>query len=231
MEKRTEDHRDTKALLIGVAWELFARNGYDSTPVQAIIDKAGVSKGTFYHYFSSKEDILDVAVEHMAKEGFDQIAASVRDNSLSALERLNQFFAASWRWKLANIGVLIEVARVLYRDENIIIRHKMNVRTLALAVPPLASIMSQGVEEGVFDVADPQEAARFILHMGNSVVEMQVKSLLELEDKPDILAVLEQRLVLYLKAVEGVLGAPQGSIKGVDRSFFEGALQAIREQQ
>lgn len=231
MEETTEDHRDTKRLLIEAAWDLFARNGYDGTPVQAIIDKAGVSKGTFYHYFSSKEDILDVAVQHMAKEGFDRIAASVQDDSLSALERLNQFFGASWRWKLANIGVLIEVARVLYRDENIIIRHKINMRTVALAVPLLASIISRGVEEGVFDVADPQEAARFILHVGNSAVEMQVKSLLEPKDKPDILTVLEQRFVLYLNAVEGVLGAPQGSVKGVDRSFFEGALRAIREQQ
>ena len=231
MEKTAEDHPDTKALLIKVAWELFARKGYDGTPVQAIIDQAGVSKGTFYHYFSSKEEVLNAVVERMTKEGFDQIAASLQDDSASALERLNQFFAASWRWKLANIGVLIEVARVLYRDENIIIRHKMNMRTAALVAPPLANIIAQGVEEGVFDVADPEEAAKFILHMGNSVGEMQVKSLLELEDKPENMAVMERRITLYLKVLEGILGAPRGSIEVVDKDFFEGISRAVLKRE
>lgn len=231
MVGRTTDEVDTKAGLISAAWELFAKNGYDGTSVQAIIDKVGVSKGTFYHYFSSKEEVLNAVVERMTKEGFDQIAASLQDDSVSALERLNRFFAASWRWKLANIGVLIEVARILYRDENIIIRHKMNMRTAALVAPPLANVIAQGVKEGVFDVADPQEAAMFILHMGNSVGEMQVKSLLELEDKPENMAVMERRITLYLKALEGILGAPKGSIEVVDKDFFEGISRAIRERQ
>lgn len=231
MERTAEDHPDTKALLIGAAWELFARNGYDATPVQAIIDKAGVSKGTFYHYFSSKEEVLNAVVERMTKEGFDQIAASLQDDSLSALERLNRFFAASWRWKLANIGVLMEVARVLYRDENIIIRHKMNVRTAALVAPHLANIIAQGVEEGVFDVADAQEAGKFILHLGNSIAEMQVKSLLELEDKPENMGAMEQRIALYLRALEGILGAPKGSIEVVDKNFFEGISRAVLKRE
>lgn len=225
------DHAETKGSLIEAAGELFARNGYDGTPVQAIIDNVGVSKGTFYHYFSSKEDILDAVVERMTREGFNQMAASVQDASVSALEKLNRFFAACWRWKLADIDVVIEVARVLYRDENIIIRHKMDKRTVALVSPPLASIIAQGVEEGVFEVADPEETAVLILHLGNSVADMQVKSLLELGDKPENMAVMERRINLYMNVLERILGAPKGSIKEVGKGFLEKISGAVRKGQ
>lgn len=54
MEKMTE----TKSRLIQCAFELFSRDGYNNTTIERIIDAAGCSKGTFYHYFSGKEELL-----------------------------------------------------------------------------------------------------------------------------------------------------------------------------
>lgn len=41
------------------AVELFARQGFDGTSVQEIVDAAGLTKGALYHYYSSKSDLLD----------------------------------------------------------------------------------------------------------------------------------------------------------------------------
>jgi AcrR family transcriptional regulator len=40
------------------AVELFAQNGFANTSVQQVVDRAGVTKGAMYHYFSSKDDLL-----------------------------------------------------------------------------------------------------------------------------------------------------------------------------
>lgn len=45
--------------LIHAATELFSEHGYEKTSVNDIIQKIGVAKGTFYHYFKSKEEIAD----------------------------------------------------------------------------------------------------------------------------------------------------------------------------
>ncbi len=44
--------------ILGAAVELFAEQGFDATSVQAIVDRAEVTKGALYHYFTSKDDLL-----------------------------------------------------------------------------------------------------------------------------------------------------------------------------
>jgi AcrR family transcriptional regulator len=44
--------------VLAAAVELFAGNGFDGTSVQEIVERAQVTKGALYHYFSSKDDLL-----------------------------------------------------------------------------------------------------------------------------------------------------------------------------
>lgn len=48
-----------KERIVDVAWDLFYEKGYDNTTVDEIIQKCGISKGGFYHYFRAKDDLLD----------------------------------------------------------------------------------------------------------------------------------------------------------------------------
>ncbi|MGN0547284.1 MAG: TetR/AcrR family transcriptional regulator [Acutalibacteraceae bacterium] len=53
-----KDSRNTKMKIVNAAWELFYKNGYDSTTVEDVVDESGTSRGSFYHYFNSKEELL-----------------------------------------------------------------------------------------------------------------------------------------------------------------------------
>ena len=48
----------TKAKITKVAWQLFHEKGYSETTVDDIIAASGTSKGSFYHYYSSKDELL-----------------------------------------------------------------------------------------------------------------------------------------------------------------------------
>lgn len=50
---------DNKTRLLECALELFAARGYDAVGIQEIVDAAGVTKPTLYHYFNSKRGLLD----------------------------------------------------------------------------------------------------------------------------------------------------------------------------
>jgi AcrR family transcriptional regulator len=63
-EQNEEIRRQTQTAIQEAAFELFAQKGYSHTSISAIAKKAGVSKGLIYHYFSSKEEILEFIFRH-----------------------------------------------------------------------------------------------------------------------------------------------------------------------
>ncbi|WP_285768167.1 TetR/AcrR family transcriptional regulator [Peribacillus sp. SI8-4] len=62
---------ERKQLVVKYAHELFIEKGYQATSIQDILDYSGISKGTFYNYFSSKSELLK-AVFVSAQEKFEK---------------------------------------------------------------------------------------------------------------------------------------------------------------
>ena len=60
---------ERKNEILDVAEELFAEKGYDNASTNDIIARIGIARGTLYHHFGSKEEILDAIVDRMTREG------------------------------------------------------------------------------------------------------------------------------------------------------------------
>jgi len=54
---------DNRDVILGRALELWSRRGYDAVGVQEIVESAGITKPTMYHYFGSKRGLLDALVQ------------------------------------------------------------------------------------------------------------------------------------------------------------------------
>jgi AcrR family transcriptional regulator len=54
--------------ILEAALRVFAARGYRATPLEAVAEAAGVTKGTLYHYFESKRDLLAQAVAHRQQQ-------------------------------------------------------------------------------------------------------------------------------------------------------------------
>jgi TetR/AcrR family transcriptional regulator len=59
---------DNREKLLNVALSLFSQRGYDAVGVQEVVEAAGVTKPTLYHYFDSKRGLLDALVQR--EEGY-----------------------------------------------------------------------------------------------------------------------------------------------------------------
>jgi len=59
--------------ILDLALNLFAEEGYDNTGVQKIVDEAAVKKPTLYHYFGSKEGLLDAMLESYYAPFLDEL--------------------------------------------------------------------------------------------------------------------------------------------------------------
>jgi AcrR family transcriptional regulator len=59
---------DTRARIAAAAFELFAAQGYDNTTVDAIAERAGIARRTFFRYFRSKDDVIFPDHDHVLAE-------------------------------------------------------------------------------------------------------------------------------------------------------------------
>ena len=68
LEKKKSARSQKRKKIIDKAWELFAKNGYEETKVEDITKDLGISKGSFYTYFATKEELLYEVLGKIKKE-------------------------------------------------------------------------------------------------------------------------------------------------------------------
>jgi AcrR family transcriptional regulator len=203
---------------LDAAEQLFYGRGYDQTSVQEIIVAVGVAKGTFYHYFASKADLLDALVQRMMVRTLGRMRPIVEDRSLGAVEKFEQFFTSIGNWKAANRDFLLSALRVFFQEENVRLRIRMQEASIAAATPLLASIIRQGAVEGVFDVEYPDEVAEIIVRMGQALSNavMQMLSLDGTVENQTTVDDIVRKVYVYNRSIERVLGAAVGSLNLID---------------
>lgn len=86
--KKEQTKKPSRELLLEAATELIRTKGYTSTTVDDLCEKAGVSKGTFFHNFSSKEELAISAANHWSKVTSEFFRNAPYHQKRDPLERL-----------------------------------------------------------------------------------------------------------------------------------------------
>ncbi|CDX11916.1 TetR family transcriptional regulator [Mesorhizobium sp. LCM 4577] len=82
----------TKQRLIGEGLPMLLRQGYNNLGLQALLDSAGVPKGSFYHHFSDKEDFALQVIDTYIAGVHATLDACIADVAVPPLERIRSFF-------------------------------------------------------------------------------------------------------------------------------------------
>jgi AcrR family transcriptional regulator len=220
MARVNKAHGVRKAELLDAAWALFDEQGYNLTTVNAIIERIGVSKGTFYHYFASKQEVLEAVVEREVAQTRQSLEDAVSDENLDAKQKLNRFFNASWRIKLAYIDTIRWMVPVVLEEGDILLRHKFDEKIAQVSSNILISIIEQGVLEQVFDTPSAEGTATLIVRSWDYLKSAGVRSLAALPDRQHIRSQLEFAHEFYLDTVERLLGMTSGSLARPSLDYY-----------
>jgi AcrR family transcriptional regulator len=106
MARVVKKHEVRKKEFLDTAQELFFSRGYEQTSVETIIKKIGLSKGSFYYYFKSKEDLLDQLTIRVSERILREIQKVTQKKDLNATEKLNQAYQVVGNIKLKNMALM-----------------------------------------------------------------------------------------------------------------------------
>jgi AcrR family transcriptional regulator len=77
-DQRVERGKATRERLVATARELFGRDGYEATSVEAVLREAGVARGSLYHHFENKTALFDAVLDQVVGEIAEQAAEAAR---------------------------------------------------------------------------------------------------------------------------------------------------------
>ena len=181
-----------KQELLEIAYRMFLSDGYENTSVDAIIQQAGIAKGTYYYYFESKEQMLEDVIGMMIE---------------AEVERARQVLAAPLEVPQKIVGIIaslrptrkeLPIEDALNRPENLLMHRKIRQQLLETIVPLLSQAVQEGVARGIFNCDHIAERVKMLMIVSDSLFD-------EGSFTADDIAV-------FIDMTEKLLGAASGSM-------------------
>jgi TetR/AcrR family transcriptional regulator, transcriptional repressor for nem operon len=149
---RTKPAEQRRADLLEAGRELFLGKGIAATSIADITSRAGVSKGLFYLYFRSKDDLLTGLQDQFSTELADRIRTATDP-------------VADWPAKLdACVTAIFDSYQERDDLHEVLFHHDGHVSashqaTHALVLNAISDLFASGTAAGAFDVEDPEATA------------------------------------------------------------------------
>ena len=158
MVNRVKKSQQRRADILQTARHLFETQGYEKTSMQQLMEQLDIAKGTIYHYFQSKEELLEAVIAEIVEANIKQMEALVEEKEEAALEKLKA---------LVSMGHLASenasMLEPLHQPGNEAMHLRLLAATLMKQAPLYGKLIQQGCDEGIFQTDFPLECAEFIL--------------------------------------------------------------------
>lgn len=193
--------------ILDAADELFRQKGFDGTSTNDILEKVGIARGTLYHHFKSKEDIMDALIERYSARLLGAAQEIAADKSISVVERIIGVVMA------LNIsgGNSEEIMEHIHKPQNALMHQKIQ-KVIINGVPPiLTKIIREGIEQGMFNTPFPYECMEMVVIYATTIFDNDMVTMTNEE--------LFSRMVAFICNVERLLGAESGSLMDTLKMF------------
>jgi AcrR family transcriptional regulator len=201
---------------LDVAQRLVQTKGYEAMSIQDVLDEVEASKGAFYHYFDSKQALLEAVVERFADSGIGALEPILDNPDLTAPRKLEGIFAGIARFKAEQKDLVLGIMEVWNSDGNAIVREKLRRLTERIMVPLLSAVVRQGIDEGVFAADSPAETARVLVSLMEGFQQQASDHFIARQAGTITFDVVQRSVAANTEAFERILGTTKGSLKLMD---------------
>jgi TetR/AcrR family fatty acid metabolism transcriptional regulator len=158
MSPRPDVSEERKDQILDAASEVFVEKGVHAARMDDVAQKSGLSKGTLYWYFNSKDDIIIDIFERMFVREFRQLE-KIRDASGTASEKIMAFT----QYALADLNKMLRLMPLAYEFLSLAFRSKFVQEAFKRYVNHymdiLVPIIQDGIDQGEFRPVDATEVA------------------------------------------------------------------------
>jgi AcrR family transcriptional regulator len=201
MVRIVKNPKERKEEIVVLACKLFLTKGYDKTTMRDVMTQLNIAKGTIYHYFKSKEDLLEAVLLHIAKDQEKKLIQIFDETSGNAVQRIQQFVILS----VASKENHEEWIEHLHKPANAGMHIQLLAKLISFQAPFYEKLIIQGCEEGLFSTSQPLTCAEFILSGIQFLIDQGIYPWSEND--------MKRRIMAFPEILESMLRAPEGSFQ------------------
>lgn len=191
MARITKDPETRRKEFIKAARELFLEKGFDQTSVNDITNKVGMSHGSFFYYFKSKNEVMKEVITDNLNYWKEFMNDLVSNNEMNALEKLKIIFSITIKSQNAKQNL----NEFLQKEGNAVMYREHRKKSREIVIPLLTQVVEQGVKEGTLKVEYPRETVEFVSY----IVENLGDSLKSAPDKEEYLRKIQALKIIVAK--------------------------------
>ena len=208
--RRHKEPEVRKGELLDAAQKLFIEKGYAKTTVTDILNVYGLSKGVFYYYFKSKEEVMDAIIQRMVDDMVVQAGKIVASPDMTPPQKIMAI--------LMGQGQSEEMKKdkeSMTRQFHEVQNAEMHQKSLALSIKCLAPVMAEILKEDngtkAFATDYPQETMALFLAAGQVIFDEGLFKRSEEENG--------RYAAAFIEMMEKTLGVPQGYFDELKKNF------------
>lgn len=215
-----------KEAIMKTAEKLFFEMGYAETSIQDILDALSISKGGFYHYFDSKNALLEEICRERSARDIERIRAELFSGKFSPVQKLNLLLGALHLFNREDARFVAMVLKVSYVDGDVHFRDQMRTYMQDNLRMMVDEVLREGMADGSFFTRNPGQLGRILLMLGYDVNDEVCRILAAEHENPECVIAIIDLLDAYRESVENLCGARFGSISLFD---LEHLMDAVRQ--
>jgi len=158
MSPRPNVSDERKSQIINAAEDVFTQKGFDEARMDDIAEETGLSKGTLYLYFKSKDDLIIAILDRMFQSEFRQLKNLNQDepSAREAIGKMTDLLTRDVLGLLRLIPIVYQFLALAFRNKYVqkILKKYIN-RYLDILTP----IVQRGIDSGEFRAVDAREGA------------------------------------------------------------------------
>ena len=191
-------HDERRGEILDAAEKLFHTVGYEGCSVNDILKEVGIAKGTFYHYFKSKEEAMDAVIERNVGIIMERVKKVAEKESGDPLEKLMGAFQAMRMEEMEEEGMLED----LHRPDNALLHQKSLSKIVDAMAPVLQEIIEEGIGKGAWNCQYPLQYMQIYLAAALTLTD---EGIFETDKENQ-----QQLMVALISLLEKILEVPEG---------------------
>lgn len=199
--KTIKEGKVRKREILVAARELFVKKGYEQTSVNDILKIVDIAKGTFYYYFTSKQEVLAEIIIDIVEEGARKAQKILKDKSIPLVNRIMMAIMAQTPEFEGSDEIKEELHKVdNSKLERLYLKEMLKRMTSVLEEPVL-----EGIDQGIFHMEYPTECIESILLLGHMMFDCDIFEW-EMQAYP-------KKIQAFLCNAERMLGTKEGELE------------------